>query len=364
MKNLILSGLLLFGGIMISLRAHKTRGIILMLTLLLIVSATVFTNLYQIDLSKFSSNIEEYAEPEPYKPKNYKSVVLKEAEVKLLSEDDVKKINEEIAKDKKSLDKKVLMAELKDDPTDDEKTELLALKKQQTTLDSNSLLIKAEYSRRFSESEGIDSSDQTCKILLTKPPAPSFKKISGRASAGVIDHIKFENLDGIVSESGVSNAGTEFSFTCPNDTKIIAYDYNNDPKVNGTLSDSVSIFGGIGPVYCSDGSRINKILGKSKTQTISKRPTTLGLSKYDFLLPTGFDDKDPKVKESISGTIKGVSSDTCGRVCDAMGSVCNTTSFNGADNRNGICYFSRNRLDNSFTGTALSDSRVYVKDQI
>ena len=64
MKNLVLSSLLLFGGIIISLKANKTRGIILMLTLLLIVSAAVLTNLYNIDLSKLSQNIEEYTDDE------------------------------------------------------------------------------------------------------------------------------------------------------------------------------------------------------------------------------------------------------------------------------------------------------------
>lgn len=64
MKNLVLSSLLLFGGIIISLKSNKTRGIILMLTLLLIVSAAVLTNLYNIDLSKLSQNIEEYTDEE------------------------------------------------------------------------------------------------------------------------------------------------------------------------------------------------------------------------------------------------------------------------------------------------------------
>lgn len=360
MKNLILSGLLLFGGIMISLRAHKTRGIILMITLLLIISATVFTNLYQINLPKFSPNIEEYAN------KDYKYIVLKEAELKLLPEDgvEIKNINEQIAIEKKSLDKKVIVAESKENPTAEDNKELKGLLKEKATLDANSIIIKAEYSRRFSSTEGIDSSDQTCKILLTKPPAPAFKKISGKYSTGVVGHIKFENLDGLVSESGVSTDGTEFTFTCPNNTKIVAYDYILSDGKNGDVKDdSVSIFGGIGPVYCSDGSRINDIKGKSKDKTISSRPKNLGLSKYDYLLPTGFDDKDPQVKDSINGSIMGVSSDTCGHVCNAMGSVCNTASFNGPDNKNGTCFFSSSVLNKTFTGTAIKDSRVYVKNE-
>ena len=357
MKNLILSGLLLFGGIMISLRAHKTRGIILMLTLLLIVSATVFTNLYQIDLSKFSSNIEEYSELEPIQ---YHLEILTNDQVTNLSEQELKKIYKEMPAKKRSAEAQLVIAQDIRNPTDTDKVNLAKRLKEKTTLEANSKLISTAYSTRFAD-EGVDSSDQTCKIMLTKPPAPAFKKITGRFSPGVIDHIKFENESGIVSESGVSNDGKDFTFTCPNDTLIIAYDHNLENRVDGRRSDSSSIFGGIGPVYCSDGSRIKNFYGKTADQQIKKRPLDLGLSTYDYVLPKGFDGQSASTKDTLSGSIKGVSSDICGKVCTAMGGACNTTSFNGLDNTNGSCFFTSSTLNKDSIGVDIEDSRVYAK---
>lgn len=359
MKNLILSGLLLFGGIILSLRTHKTQGIILMLTLLLIVSATIFINLYKIDIFKSTENIEQYGDA-PAPDKDYKLDKLTEAEAKALTNDAVKKIQGEILKIKDPLEKKLKELNLKNNLSADEQNEKKELTKQKVTLDDNLNLIKIQYTTRFADTEGVDASDQACKLILKFPPAPSFNKISGRASDNVIDQIKFENLDGLVSESGVSSGGTEFTYKCPNGSKIVAYDYNNDPKVDNKIIDSASIFGGIGPVYCSDGSRLSKTWGKTKSQTISRRPADTGLSTYDYILPNGFDDTLPG--DSLSGSIKGVNVDTCGKVCTAMGQSCNTTSFVGANNDNGNCYFSRNRLDNSFNGTEIKDSRIYAKE--
>jgi hypothetical protein len=359
MKNLVLSGLLLFGGIMISLRAHKTRGIILMLTLLLIVSATVFTNLYDINLSKFTQNIEEYSEgSKPTDNLDYRLDTVTENKAKELTDELIKKAQTEIKEVRETLVKRINELNLKSTLTADESQEQKELAVQKKTIDANVATIKTEYNRRFADTEGVDASDQACKLILKFPPAPSFNTITGKASNNVINQIKFE-WNGVVSESGVGTEGTNFTYKCPNESHIVAYDYNNDPKVDGNIIDSASIFGGIGPVYCSDGSRIKNTYGKPKTQTINKRPTGTGLSTYDYLLDTGFDETLPG--STYTGSVKGVSADTCGRVCSAMKDACRTTSFNGANKDNGNCYFSKNAFDSSFTGTNIKDSRIYVK---
>lgn len=361
MKNLILSGLLLFGGIMISLRAHKTRGIILMLTLLLIVSATVFTNLYQIDLSKISRNIEEYAAF----AKDYTQDIFTDADVTGILNDQLKTIYKEMIPKRKLVESQLIVLKAKRNPTDTDKREIVELETQQKTIEANYKLISTAHNKRF-EDEGVDSSDQTCKILLTNPPAPAFKEISGKASTGVVNHIKFENESGIVSESGVSSDGDKFSIRCPNDTTIVAYDYILSKGFNGaTKDDSVSIFGGIGPVYCSDGSRIKEKYGKNSDQSIKRRPVGLGLSTYDYI-PTGFgfDDNNATLKEQITGSIKGVSSDVCGHVCTAMENACISHSFNGLDHTNGTCFFTKTPVDKTTQGVNLVDSRVYTKGQV
>ena len=355
MKNLILSGLLLFGGIAISLRTYKTRGIILMITLLLIVSATVFTNLYHIDFNNSSKNIEEYGDAAP----DYEKISLTKQVAKELSNDAESDLKTLISGLKFQNSQKI--KELSDKPNLDvaEKEELAKQKQKTTIIDANLLII----SDRVTEFEGSDA-PSVCKYVLDVPPKPVFSKITGRFTEGkYIDQIKFTDQNNTTSESGVSTAGSEFTFLCPNGSQIVAYDINSDPKDGQTKIDSVSIFGGIGPVYCSDGSRIPKKYGKDTNQTIGSKAKTV-LSPYDYALPVGYDEK---LGTQVIGNIKDVDVETCARVCTAMGtSVCQSTSFIGANDK-GNCFFSKSKLEDSFLNAAdkpkvtSTGARIYNK---
>jgi hypothetical protein len=367
MKNLILSGLLLFGGIIISLRTHKIRGTILLLTLLLIISSVVFMNLYNIDLPISKKNIEEYGEQEPPKDtKDYTKDKLTDADLPQ-GEPQLRAIKTMILGLKSENDDSqapLLKKEKENTLNPAEKNNLTKLKEKAEIIKANLKVVN----KPLESIDGADISDQSCKIILTKPPAPVFKKITGRASSEYIDQIKFEDVNNLVSESGVSTQGTSFAFECPNGSKIVGYDYNNDPKVDNKIIDSASIFGGIGPVYCSDGSRIQKKYGKEKTQTIGRRPVGLGFSTYDYVLPVGFNNT---YGSSVTGSIQGVNVDICGKVCSAMGKACNSTSYIGANNDDGNCFFSKNVLDESFKGTdaepnttmIAKDARIYAKSK-
>lgn len=52
--------------------------------------------------------------------------------------------------------------------------------------------------------------------------------------------------------------GDNFSIECPDKGHISAYNYNTDIKGLGS-----SLYGGIGPFYCSDGTVINRNFGKN-----------------------------------------------------------------------------------------------------
>jgi hypothetical protein len=355
MKNLILSGLLLFGGIIISLRTYKTRGIILMFTLLLIVSATVYSNLYHIDFHKSSQNIEEYGDAAP----DYKKVTLTKEVAKALTNDDASELKIKIKGLKSDNTDKMKVLTDKGTLDQTEKDELARLKAQTPIIDANLLVI----SDRVTEFEGSDALSK-CKYVLDAPPKPVFSKIAGRFTEGkYIDQIRFTDQNDTTSESGVSTQGKEFTFVCPNGSQIVGYDINSDPKDGQTKIDSVSIFGGIGPVYCSDGSRIPKKYGKDTNQTIGQKAKT-PLSTYDYTLPVGYDEK---LGTQVIGSIRDVNVDTCAKVCTAMGLSCYSTSFIGANNDKGNCFFSQAKVEDTIINDASkpkvtsTGARIYNK---
>ena len=358
MKNLILSGLLLFGGIIISLRTYKTRGIILMLTLLLIVSATVYSNLYHIDFHKSSQNIEEYGEAVSSAP-DYKKISLTKQAAKELSNEVASDLKTKISGLKFVNAEEIKKITDTPSPDQQQKEELVRLKAQTPIIDANLLVI----SERVTEFEGSDALSK-CKYVLDAPPKPVFNKISGRFTEGkYIDQIKFTDQNDTTSESGVSTQGKEFTFVCPNGSQIVGYDINSDPKDGQTKIDSVSIFGGIGPVYCSDGSRIPKKYGKDTNQTIGQKAKTV-LSTYDYTLPVGYDEK---LGTQVIGSIRDVNVDTCAKVCTAMGLSCYSTSFIGANNDKGNCFFSQAKVEDTILNDASkpkvtsTGARVYNK---
>lgn len=358
MKNLILSGLLLFGGIIISLRTYKTRGIILMLTLLLIVSATVYSNLYHIDFHKSLQNIEEYSESKSSEP-DYKSVSLTKQVAKDLSNDVASDLKIKMIGLKGDNTDKIKLITDKPSPDQIEQAQLKRLKEQTPIIDANLLVI----SERVTEFEGSDA-PSVCKYVLDAPPKPPFNKITGRFTEGkYIDQVKFTDHNNTTSESGVSTAGVDFTFECPNGSQILGYDMNADPKDGQTKIDSVSIFGGIGPVYCTDGSRIPKKYGKETNQTIGQKPRT-PFSTYDYALPVGYDDT---LGTDVVGSVRNVSVDTCAKVCSVMDKRCGSTSFIGANNTSGNCFFSPIKMDDGWMKDqskkkiTTSGARIYNK---
>ena len=205
MENTVIGGLLLFGGIIISLGYNKTQGTILLLSLLMIVSISLLTSLQPSEASVSTENFQA----DVTMPTLNIPAVPDVPAVPMAKQELPMPLNIEIP----------------------------------TALGENLPTI----------------------TMITESPNPPFKKIVGRSDK-TVESVKFYDMNNKVLESGTSSRGTEFSYQCPNNSNIVGYRFNNQ----GNERDDTSMLGGLGPVYCADGTILDNVVGKQQNKL--KRP--------------------------------------------------------------------------------------------
>jgi hypothetical protein len=221
MENTVIGGLLLFGGIYVSLGNNKTQGTILLLTLLLIVSISILTSLQPSNQSNTNEYFEDTSKNEPKK-------------------DESKKVQPK-----------------KDEPVESNPNNKPVTASLQKPLPMPLTVETPKPSGSEAQAQGTNQ--------LKQPPNPPLNKIIGYAD-NTIESIKFYDTNDNVSTSGTSEKGKPFNFQCANNGKIVGYDYNSQ----GNERDDSSILGGLGPVYCADGSILDTVVGKEKNNSLGK----------------------------------------------------------------------------------------------
>ena len=218
MQNIVIGGLLLCGGILVSLGNNKTQGTILLLTLLLIVSISILTSLQPSIQSSsteyFEDNVSMESDEKPKQP-------VQEPLPKQLVEEPLPQ---------------PLPMPLTIEPPKSSGSEL---------------------------TENLENKKP--EDVLKQPPNPPLNKIMGYAD-NTIESIKFYDIENKVLNSGTSQKGKEFSYECTNGGNIVGYDYNSE----GNARDDTSILGGLGPVYCADGSILDNVVGKQKNNSLGQ----------------------------------------------------------------------------------------------
>ena len=191
----------------------------------------------------------------------------------------------------------------------------------------------------------INMADVKCRRILEQPPNPPFNKIVGKA-ANTVENVQFLDTNNNMVESGMSSQGTDFNFQCPDGTNIVGYDLNNQGKERP----DTSIFGGLGPIYCADGTIIGSGVGKAKSSMVGQKPQT-NLSKFTYV-----DSKVLPFDDSMMGTLNESSLDQCAFVCDFLKDSCGGFTYSTADKKCGLAYsVDKTRLQPGTSG------RTYMK---
>ena len=177
------------------------------------------------------------------------------------------------------------------------------------------------------QTTGVNLGDIKCRRILEQAPNPPFNRIVGKA-ANTVESVQFIDVNDNMVESGVGTGGKDFSFQCPQGTDIVGYDMN----AQGTERPDTSIFGGIGPVYCADGTVIGKGVGKVKTSRIGKAPDTM-LSKFTFI-----DSKTTPIDQTAMGYMNGTTLENCAAVCDYLKDNCGGFTFDDGKKQCGLLY--------------------------
>jgi len=204
MENTVIGGLLLFGGIIISLGYNKTQGTILLLSLLMIVSISILTSLAPSETSVSTEHFQE----------------------DLITVPDIN------------------IPEVQNVPN--------------TTNQALPMPLNVEVPKALGENLPTITN-------ITEAPNPPFKKIVGKSDK-TIESVKFYDMNNKVLESGTSSKGTEFSYQCPNNSNIVGYRFNNQ----GNERDDTSMLGGLGPVYCADGTILDNVVGKEQNSSLGE----------------------------------------------------------------------------------------------
>jgi len=191
----------------------------------------------------------------------------------------------------------------------------------------------------------VNASDVKCRRILEQAPNPPFDKITGKA-ANTVESVQFIDNNQNMVESGVGTAGTDFNFQCPQGTNIVGYDYNSQ----GNERYDTSLFGGIGPAYCADGTIVGKGVGKVKTSRIGNAPDTI-LSKFAYV-----DAKTMPIDDSSMGYINGSDITNCASVCDYLKDNCGGFTYDNNNKKCGLLY----NVDNAQL-QANSNGRTYQK---
>ena len=187
--------------------------------------------------------------------------------------------------------------------------------------------ILEHFDQSAQQTTGVNLSDIKCRRILEQAPNPPFVKIMGKA-ANTVESVQFIDNNQNMVESGVGTGGTDFSFQCPQGTDIVGYDMN----AQGNERPDSSIFGGIGPVYCQDGTIIGKGVGKVKTSRIGVAPDTM-LAKFTFV-----DSKTMPINNTGMGYMNGGTIEQCATVCDYLKDNCGGFTYDNAKKSCGLLY--------------------------
>ena len=296
MQNTLIGGLLLFGGILVSLGNNKMRGSICLMTLLLIVSLSIVISLQP-------SNNDTVRE-------NFETMILPQQQALQAPM---------VLPQQQALQAPMVLPQQLPMPLTVPVPQAIGQQQQQPQLQQATVLKQA--------------------------PNPPFNKIVGKATNTIENVIFYDNNNNIM-ESGSSNKGNEFNFQCPDGQNIAGYDFNNE----GKEPVDTSIFGGIGPVYCVDGTIVGSSVGKASDATSGSKPQT-NLSKFNYV-----DNKVLPFDNTMLGTVNESSPDQCAFVCDYLKDNCGGFTFNNSDKKCGLVYsVDKTKLVND------SNGRTYMK---
>jgi hypothetical protein len=289
MQNTFIGSLLLLGGIWVSLGSNKTKGTILLITLLLIVSISLVISL------KTAPDVTEHLDGGAETVKGSTGAG---------------KGNAETGKGSSGVGKEIQLVK--------------------------QLPMPLEISQPVASGEKVEKLART----IDQPPNPPFIKVSGKASK-TVNNVKLTDANNNILQSGINNDGTEFNYQCPDGTNIVGYDLNTE----GSGQQNTSIFGGFGPVYCADGTVIGNSVGKPKSGTIGQKPQT-NLSKFDFV-----DNKVLAFDNSMMGTVNDSSLEQCAFVCDYLKENCGGFTHSETDKKCGLAYIvDSNKLQQNSKG--------------
>jgi hypothetical protein len=153
-------------------------------------------------------------------------------------------------------------------------------------------------------------------------------KITGKFSSDGIEKIQIVDENNPTVYSGTNDIGTEFTYECPDNGYIIGYDYGINKSNTGS-----SIFSGLGPIYCSDGTVIKKKVGKQTDSKVGTIPDTI-YSKFDY-------DTNMFRTDENMGIFNNLTSENCATICSFV-DKCESFSYN--DNK---CTLYRNKNNNT-----------------
>jgi hypothetical protein len=297
MQNTLIGGLLLFGGILVSLGNNKMRGSICLMTLLLIVSLSIVISLQP------SNTVNE----------NFETTVLSQQQAPQQQQAQM------------VLPQQMPMPLIVPVPQ--------AIGQQQPQQQQQQMPMP------------VPQQQPQQATVLKGAPNPPFNKIMGKVT-NTIENVLFYDNNNNIMESGSSNKGNEFSFQCPDGQNIAGYAYNNE----GRDPVDTSIFGGMGPVYCVDGTIVGTSVGKASNATAGSKPQT-NLSKFNYV-----DNKVLPFDNNMLGMVNESSPDQCAFVCDYLKDNCGGFTYSNSDKKCGLVYsVDKTKLVNG------SNGRTYMK---
>jgi len=165
-------------------------------------------------------------------------------------------------------------------------------------------------------------------IKQSKIPESKITKISGKFTSNGIEKIEIIDANNPPVFSGTNDNGTDFSYECPDNSYIIGYDYGINKNNPGS-----SIFSGLGPIYCSDGTIIKKKVGKESDTKLGKTVDNI-YNKFDY-------QSNMIRTDANMGVFDNVSSENCATICSIV-DKCESFSFN----ENKCTIYNNNNINN------------------
>ena len=342
MQNTLIGGLLLFGGIWVSLGNNKTRGTILLVTLLLIVSLSLVINLQPAQATVVSEYFD--AQPQQQVPQQQQPMALPENLPMPLTVPQPQGVpQQQGVPQPQGVPQQQGVQQLM--PTQGVPQQQGVQQLMPTQVVPMPQAAQQLLPTQVVQQQQVAVADNKCRRVVEQAPNPSFNKILGKA-AKTVENVQFIDTNNCILESGTSSQGVDFNFQCPDGMSIVGYDINDQGKERS----DTSIFGGLGPVYCADGTIIGSGVGKVKSSTVGQKPQT-NLSKFTYV-----DSKVLPFDNNMMGTLNESTLDQCASVCDFLKDSCGGFTYNTADKKCGLAYsVDKTRLQQGTSG------RTYMK---